>query len=107
MNVSNQTEQNDYWVDMNDALDRLEENRDFQLVIMQGYFHDLAVNQTSLLASQSTIKNGTRNQNLEKLVSISRLQDHLLLIKDLGARPTVEDVEELEQLDEEIASMEP
>jgi hypothetical protein len=47
--MSNQTNQeilttsNDYWVDLAEALVRLESNPDFKKVILEGYFRDKAV----------------------------------------------------------------
>lgn len=111
MNVSNQTEQNDYWVDMNISLDRLNNGTempgDFKKVIVDGYFHDYAINQTSLLASPLIIKQGQRSAVMEKLIAISSLQDYLLMIRDLGMAEkeeelSVEDMNEIEALDEQI-----
>ena len=81
---------------MNNALDRLEKSPDFQRVILEGYFKDLAVNQVSLLANDQTIREGKRGLVIESLTSISHLQDHLITIKSLGTvTPDDEDDEEL------------
>jgi len=41
--------ENQYWVNLKEALDRLNSNEDFKLVIKEGYFKDKAVNGVSML----------------------------------------------------------
>ena len=74
-----------YYVGMRQALERLENNPDFQKVIMDGYFKDKAVNGVSLLATNYVRKNGLRPEVMESLVAISQLQDFFITIKQLGA----------------------
>lgn len=88
-NLEQQQEQleiaeHEHWVDLNDSLTALEQNPDFQKVILGSYFKDLAVNQVSLLANDYTIANGKRSDIMESLIAISRLQNHFLTIKSLG-----------------------
>lgn len=89
-----------YYVGMKQALDRLEQNPDFQKVILDGYFKDKAVNGVSLLATNYIRKNGLRPEVMESLVAISQLQDYFISIKQLGAE-VPEDVEEDEDSVEE------
>lgn len=74
-----------YMKDMYQALERLEQNKDFKKVILDGYFKDYAVNQTSLLAMDYVRREGVRPQILERLVAISALQDYFMTIAQLGA----------------------
>jgi len=83
--------ENQYWVTMRDALERLESNKDFQKVVLDGYFKDFAINQTSLLAMDYIRREGTRPEVMERLVAISNLQDFFMTISQLGS--TAEDDE--------------
>ena len=67
------------------ALERLKKNPDFQLVILKGYFVDKAVDGVSLLANDQTIAAGHRSAIMEDLIAISSLQDHFMVIENLGA----------------------
>ena len=89
-----------YYVGMRQALERLENNPDFQKVILEGYFKDKAINGVSLLATNYIRKNGLRPEVMESLVAISQLQDFFITIKQLGAE--VED----EGTDDEDESVE-
>tara|TARA_R110001606_G_scaffold42824_1_gene113956 strand:- start:324 stop:680 length:357 start_codon:yes stop_codon:yes gene_type:complete len=114
MNVSNQTEETDYWVDMDLAVERMKSGRDqpgdFKKVILEGYFHNLPINQTALLADEATLAKGQRSEVMEVLISISRLQQFLMQIRtfSLVAKEKTltpeEEAEELERLDLEIAN---
>lgn len=73
-----------YWVDMKDALERLKENKDFQRVILQGYFKDKAINGVSMLAQDYVVDNGLRPRVMETLVAISNLEDFFITIENLG-----------------------
>lgn len=76
------------------ALERLKKNPDFQMVIMQGYFVDKAVDGVSLLANDQMIAQGHRPAIIEDLVGISSLQDYFIVIENLGAPMPEEDEEE-------------
>ena len=80
-----------YYVGMRQALERLENNPDFQKVILDGYFKDKAVNGVSMLASGYIKKNGLRADIMESLVAISQLQDYFITVKQLGAEDDSED----------------
>lgn len=77
--------ENKYWVDMNLALSRLKENRDFKTVILDGYFKDKAINGVSLLARDAIIRNGERSAVMEDLIAISSLEDFFITIESLGS----------------------
>lgn len=79
--------ENRYWADMWDALERLHENKDFQRVILQGYFKDKAVNGVSLLAQDAIVRNGQRTAVMESLIAISQLEDYFITIQNLGSIP--------------------
>jgi hypothetical protein len=88
------TVENEYWVTMHDALERLETNEDFKLVIKQGYFKDKAINGVSLLATDYVKKAGARGDVMEQLVAISQLEDYFATIHNLGTIPADADDEE-------------
>lgn len=82
--------ENDYWADMAQALARLEQNDDFKKVILDGYFKDHAVRQTSGLADPGVKARGERPSMMEDLVAISNVQYYLMMIKNLGTMPDEE-----------------
>ena len=86
-----------YYVGMRQALERLENNPDFQKVILDGYFKDKAVNGVSMLASGYIKKNGLRADIMESLVAISQLQDYFITVKQLGAEDDSEDEDGIEE----------
>ena len=86
-----------YYVGMRQALERLENNPDFQKVILDGYFKDKAVNGVSMLASGYIKKNGLRADIMEILVEISQLQDYFITVKQLGAEDDSEDEDGVEE----------
>lgn len=77
--------ENKEWIDKYQALSRLYDNPDFQLLILDGYFQDKAVNSVSMLANAGVIQRGARPEIMEELVAISRLQDYFITIRNLGA----------------------
>lgn len=83
-----------YWVGMKQALERLENNPDFQKVILDGYFKDKAINGVGMLASGYIKKNGLRPDVMESLIAISQLQDFFITVKQLGTEPEDEDENE-------------
>ena len=85
--------ENRYWVDMWASLKRLNENKDFQRVILDGYFKDKAVNGVSLLAQDGIIAGGHRSAVIEDLIAISSLEDFFVTIENLGTVPSEEDDE--------------
>jgi len=86
--------ENQYWADMNDALERLERNEDFKRVILEGYFKDKAINGVSLLATDYVKQGGFRGEIMEALVAISQLEDYFATIKNLGTTPKDDESEE-------------
>lgn len=85
--------ENQYWADMWSSLQRLKENKDFQKVILQGYFKDKAINGVSLLAQDAVVAGGHRTAVMEDLIAISSLEDFFMTIENLGTIPS-EDEEE-------------
>ena len=86
--------ENRYWVDMWAALERLKENKDFQKVILEGYFRDKAVNGVSLLAQDAIVQGGHRTAVMEDLIAISSLEDFFVTIENLGTIPPEDEEEE-------------
>jgi hypothetical protein len=82
------TIENDYWVELKEALDRLENGQpqkgDFKKVILDGYFKDKAINGVSLLSTDYVKQNGLRSDVMEQLIAISALEDYFATIKNLG-----------------------
>lgn len=105
--MSNQTNQdvlttsNDYWVDLAEALVRLESNPDFKKVILDGYLKDKAIDGVSMLAHPEVKRRNQRGDVFEALVAISQLQDYFITIKNLGLieedthNPDVDDEDEI------------
>ena len=69
-------------VELGNALNRLRENRDFQLVIEKGYLQDTAVRVTSALANPNA--EHKRNTFLEQLLAISHLQQYLRAVATMA-----------------------
>lgn len=88
------TVENEYWVNLHNALERLEQNEDFKKVIKEGYFRDKAVNGVSLLATDYVKQAGARGDIMEQLVAISQLEDYFNVIHNLGTIPADADDEE-------------
>lgn len=82
----------EYAREMYEALIALEEDKNFKKLFVEGYFTDEAARITGLLSSEYVRQNGIRPLMMEKLVAISSLQQHLALVKSIGA-PVDEDEE--------------
>jgi hypothetical protein len=85
--------ENQYWVSLHEALERLEKNEDFKAVVLDGYFKDKAINGVSLLANDYVKSNGLRSDVMEQLVAVSALQDYFKVIHNLGSTPQEDDEE--------------
>lgn len=81
------------WRNLYLALERLHENKDFQTLILEGYFRDSAVDGVSMLAHDYTVTNGKRPEVMEQLVAISRLQDYFRIVTHLGAPQDDDDLD--------------
>jgi len=88
-----------YWIEQAEALERLENNKDFKILILEGYFRDKAITGTSILASDQIKQSGARTDVMEALIAVSSLQDHFNTIKAMG---TVIDEEEDEDVEGEV-----
>ena len=86
--------ENQYWVDMWTSLERLQQNKDFKRLVLDGYFKDKAVNGVSLLAQDAIVENGMRPRVMEDLVAISKLEDFLITVENLGTIPPEEEEED-------------
>jgi len=86
-----------YWKDLKESLEKLEKNKDFKKVILEGYFKEKAVNGVSLLASPQIKRNGARSDVMEALIAISQLEDYFLTIKAMGEEPEEDGSEETEE----------
>ncbi len=86
--------ENKYWADKWAALERLKENKDFQDVILTGYFKDKAINGVSLLARDNIVEGGHRTAVMEDLIGISSLEDFFITIENLGTEAPDDDEDE-------------
>lgn len=93
--------QYNYFRGLRQALERLDNNPDFQAVISDGYFKDKALQQVSVLASDNVRLGGHRPGIMEELIAISQLQNYFLLIRRMGAEPefTEDNLEDLDDSD--------
>ena len=91
--------ENEYWVNLWEALERLQSNKDFQKVVLEGYFKDKAVNGVSLLAQDAIVKGGHRTAVMEDLIAISSLQDFFITVENLGSIPPESDDDDSSTLD--------
>lgn len=78
------TVENNYWVGLKLALDRLRENADFKAVILEGYFKDRAVNGVSMLCAPNSDGN-KRKEILDEMMAISNLTWYLKMIDHMGS----------------------
>ena len=82
-----------YYAGLAQSLERLENNPDFQKLILEDYFKNKAINGVSMLGSDYIKKNGLRGEIMEDLVAISKLQDYFITIRSLGTAPREDDEE--------------
>lgn len=86
--------------ELGEALYRLEKNKDFQLVISEGYMKEKALDSVSLLAVDQIKKQGVRPDIMEDLVAISNLGEYFRMLKNFHAG-AVQDLEAAEGPDDE------
>jgi len=83
--------ENVYWVNLWASLERLKSNKDFQRLILEGYFKDKAINGVSLLAQDAIVSGGHRSAVMEDLIGISSLEDFFVTVENLGSIPPEDD----------------
>ena len=88
--------ENQYWVDMHEALTRLEANHDFKKVILDGYMREKTLATAAKLADPVMKQRGQRPDLMEELVAVSNLGYHFGMIHQLGAtaKADMEDMDE-------------
>lgn len=86
--------ENQYWADMWASLERLQKNKDFKRLILDGYFKDKAINGVSLLAQPGIKQSGRRPDVMEELIAISHLEDFFIVVENLGSVPAEDNSEE-------------
>lgn len=82
---------NNYYIELDKALRRLESNPDFKMVILDGYLKDKALSGVSLLGRHDIKKRGERPDVIEELVAISNLQEYFFTIRQLGGSALVDE----------------
>lgn len=78
------TVENNYWANLNGALERLKSNPDFQTVILEGYFKDRAINGVSMLCAPNS-DGAKRKDLLDEFYAISNLTWYFKMIEHMGA----------------------
>ena len=78
------TVENNYWVGLAQALERLKANPDFKAVVLEGYFKDRAINGVSMLCSPGS-DGGRRKELLDEMLAISNLTWYFKMIEHMGA----------------------
>lgn len=92
-----ETVDNSYQVELYEALERLEQNEDFQKVIMDGYLSTKPLGLVSMLARHDVKQRGERPNVMEELIAVSTLGQYLFMIKQLGGSAKVDLEEEAMQ----------
>ena len=67
-----------------EALERLDKNSDFQLLIEEGFFTKYVKNQMSLLKAEGN--EGNRGVSIENLAGVSVLKNYLVMVENIGKR---------------------
>ncbi|MCK5788724.1 MAG: hypothetical protein KAH32_06985, partial [Chlamydiia bacterium] len=101
-NIMSRTDEQDYiaygtpayWKDMNEALTRLRQNKDFIKVIQQGYLGDTTLALVTQLTTLNLVDNTNRPKVFESILASSNLMSHFLLIENLATRPEVPMIKE-------------
>ena len=84
MNTINPTADMQYHIELASALERLEQNEDFKMLILEGYIKDEAVRCVGLLANDQIKRINARPDVMEDLIAISSLQDYFIKVKNYG-----------------------
>ena len=84
------------YVKLGEALDRLESNKDFQTLILNGYMRDNVLDSVSLLGHETIKKQGQRPEIMEDLVAASNLGEYFRMVKNFHAG-AVADFEEYDE----------
>lgn len=90
-------------IEMGEALNRLKENPDFKMVILEGYLKREVLNSVSLLSVPQISEKGKRPGVMEDLISASNLQYFFQVIDSFyqGAIDPILTDEERAQLEQE------
>jgi len=97
--VELETFDNNFALEMGEALERLEQNADFKKVIMEGYLGQSVEASVSLLAVPQIKDQGKRGDVMEDLIAASNLMYFFQMTKNFyeGAKnPILSDEEEAE-----------
>jgi len=78
------TVENNYWVGLKLALDRLRENADFKAVVLEGYFKDRAVNGVSMMCAPTSDGN-VKKDLLDEMMAISKVIWYFKMIDHMGS----------------------
>ena len=78
-----------------EALQRLKEEKDFKLLVSEGYLKEEAVRLTSMLATEYVRQYNLRSTIFESLAAISIFEDYMNTIDSLGGPVEDEDDEDI------------
>lgn len=92
-----ETADTSYLVELREALERLEQNEDFQKVILNGYLSEKPLGLVSMLARHDVKQRGERPNVMEELIAVSTLGQYFFMIKQLGGSAKVDLEEEVAQ----------
>lgn len=76
--------ENTKYIEAYRALKNLENNKDFQVLILDGYLKEKPLDSISLLARPDVKKRGERTDIMEDLISISNFKYYLFMVQRLG-----------------------
>jgi hypothetical protein len=83
-------------VKLNEAMNQMEVDQDFDVLVTKGYCTDYAAGRASLITNEAIVRNGKRSEVLEALAGISVLRNYFVKVRK-------EYVEVNSQFNEEVA----
>lgn len=90
----------DQYVQLGEALEWLENTKQFQTLILNGYMRDKVLESVSLLGHHDIKKQGLRPEVMEDLVAASNLGEYFRMVKNFHAG-AVQDLDTLDPFTED------
>lgn len=87
------TADNGKFIEQYEALQRLEQNEDFKILILDGYLKTNALDSVSLLARPDIKKRNERGDVMEDLISVSNLRYYFDMVTRLGQSALYDKIE--------------
>jgi hypothetical protein len=79
------TGDNSYWVKQKEALVKLNNKKWYKDLINEGYFKDYLAELASQLIDPANVREGKRNQIIERIVGVAKFKDYLDDVKALSS----------------------